>query len=229
MSLGEGAHGCGLDLWLFRLRLGESRASHTVRPRPRRRRPPGVSIGTRLQGAICRRAAIPGYRSGPSLRRMLRHAAGRYRSHDHGRASPGRVRPRRHARSSSTRRSPWSWRRSRSWPSSARSPYVGAAQRGHPVVPAAPREPAARSCAAATRCVVLLVVLTRDDRPHRHPPGGQRRPAGLGILVAIYTVGERLDRPTSLGLTALTAAILAVVVHRPGVVPALSRASSRRS
>ena len=35
-------------------------------------------------------------------------------------------------------------------------------------------------------------------------PEGQELHAGLGVLVAIYTIGERLDRPTSLGLTPLT-------------------------
>jgi signal transduction histidine kinase len=47
---------------------------------------------------------------------------------------------------------------------------------------------------------------------------GQSPTAGLGILVAVYTVGERLDRRTSLTATAVTAALLAVVfIGRAGL------------
>jgi signal transduction histidine kinase len=47
---------------------------------------------------------------------------------------------------------------------------------------------------------------------------GQSPTAGLGILVAVYTVGERLDRRTSLMATAVTAALLAIVfVGRAGI------------
>ena len=49
-------------------------------------------------------------------------------------------------------------------------------------------------------------------------PAGQSPTAGLGILVAVYTVGERLDRRTSLTATAVTAALLAIVfVGRAGI------------
>ena len=49
-------------------------------------------------------------------------------------------------------------------------------------------------------------------------PAGQSPTAGLGILVAVYTVGERVDRRTSLTATALTAALLAIVfVGRAGI------------
>ena len=49
-------------------------------------------------------------------------------------------------------------------------------------------------------------------------PAGQSPTAGLGILVAVYTVGERLDRRTSLTATAITAALLAIVfVGRAGI------------
>jgi signal transduction histidine kinase len=49
-------------------------------------------------------------------------------------------------------------------------------------------------------------------------PAGQSPTAGLGILVAVYTVGERLDRRTSLTATAVTAALLAIVfIGRAGV------------
>ena len=49
-------------------------------------------------------------------------------------------------------------------------------------------------------------------------PAGQSPTAGLGILVAVYTVGERLDRRTSLTATAATAALLAIVfVGRAGI------------
>jgi signal transduction histidine kinase len=49
-------------------------------------------------------------------------------------------------------------------------------------------------------------------------PAGQAVQAGLGVLVATYTVGERLDRRTSLAATALTGALLAVVfIGRAGI------------
>ncbi len=47
---------------------------------------------------------------------------------------------------------------------------------------------------------------------------GQSPTAGLGILVAVYTVGERVDRRMSLTATTLTAALLAFVfVGRAGI------------
>ncbi len=52
-------------------------------------------------------------------------------------------------------------------------------------------------------------------------PAGQSPTAGLGILVAVYTVGERVDRRTSLTATTLTAALLALVfVGRAGIAAA---------
>ena len=49
-------------------------------------------------------------------------------------------------------------------------------------------------------------------------PAGQSPTAGLGILVAVYTVGERLDRRTSSTATAVTAVLLAVVfIGRAGL------------
>ena len=59
--------------------------------------------------------------------------------------------------------------------------------------------------------VVMLVVVTATIVHIVIIPTGEALQAGLGVLVAIYTVGERLDRATSLGLTALTAAIVAVL------------------
>ena len=50
---------------------------------------------------------------------------------------------------------------------------------------------------------------------------GQSPTAGLGILVAVYTVGERVDRRTSLTATAAAAALLALVfVGRAGIAAA---------
>ena len=42
-------------------------------------------------------------------------------------------------------------------------------------------------------------------------PAGAVLQSGLGILVATYTIGERLDRRLSLGLTALTAVLVGVL------------------
>ena len=84
--------------------------------------------------------------------------------------SPGRAPPSPPARSSSTRRSPCSWRRSRSWPTWGRAPYVGPAQRGHPGAPA-PGEPAAdRAPPVPARGPGRH--RGRVDRPPRPPPGG---------------------------------------------------------
>ena len=58
---------------------------------------------------------------------------------------------------------------------------------------------------------VMLVVVSATIVHIAIVPTGEALQAGLGILVAIYTIGERLDRATSLGLTALTAAIVAVL------------------
>jgi signal transduction histidine kinase len=50
-------------------------------------------------------------------------------------------------------------------------------------------------------------------------PEGQSLQAGLGILVAVYTVGELVERRTSLAATALAGAVLSIVlVGRAGIV-----------
>jgi signal transduction histidine kinase len=58
---------------------------------------------------------------------------------------------------------------------------------------------------------VMLIVVTATIVHIVIIPTGEALQAGLGVLVAIYTVGERLDRATSLGLTALTAVIVGVL------------------
>jgi signal transduction histidine kinase len=58
----------------------------------------------------------------------------------------------------------------------------------------------------------LAVVLTVISATIVHiavTPEGQELDSGLGFLVAMYTAGERLERPTSLALVALTGAIVA--------------------
>ena len=53
-------------------------------------------------------------------------------------------------------------------------------------------------------------------------PAGAVLQSGLGILVATYTIGERLDRRLSLGLTALTAVLVGVLfVGHAGLSEAL--------
>jgi signal transduction histidine kinase len=53
-------------------------------------------------------------------------------------------------------------------------------------------------------------------------PAGAVLQSGLGILVATYTIGERLDRRLSLGLTALTAVLVAILfVGHAGLLDAL--------
>ena len=69
--------------------------------------------------------------------------------------------------------------------------------------------------------VVMLVVLSATIVHIAVIPDGAPSQVGLGILVATYTIGERLDRPTSLGLTALTAAIVAVLFIGQGGPDAL--------
>jgi signal transduction histidine kinase len=54
-------------------------------------------------------------------------------------------------------------------------------------------------------------------------PAGQTLSAGLGILVATYTVGERLDRRTSLAATALTGLVLGVLlIGRAGIAEVIA-------
>jgi signal transduction histidine kinase len=69
--------------------------------------------------------------------------------------------------------------------------------------------------------VVMLVVLTATIVHIAVIPEGAPNEVGLGILVATYTIGERLDRPTSLGLTVLTATIIAVLFIGQGGPDAL--------
>ena len=72
---------------------------------------------------------------------------------------------------------------------------------------------------------VLLIVVSATVVQIALLPAGEELLAGLGLLVAVYTVGERLDRPTSLGLTALTGAVVgALLIGRgglPGVLQSL--------
>ena len=67
--------------------------------------------------------------------------------------------------------------------------------------------------------VVLLVVVSATVVQIALIPEGGELLGGLGLLVAVYTVGERLDRPTSLGLTALTGAMVAVLFLGRGGLP----------
>jgi signal transduction histidine kinase len=67
--------------------------------------------------------------------------------------------------------------------------------------------------------LVLLVIVSATVVQIALLPPGEELLAGLGLLVAIYTVGERLDRTTSLGLTALTGAIVAALIIGRGGLP----------
>jgi signal transduction histidine kinase len=58
---------------------------------------------------------------------------------------------------------------------------------------------------------VMLVVVSATIVHIAIQPADQEIQAGLGILVAIYTIGERVERPISLALTALTAVIVAIL------------------
>jgi signal transduction histidine kinase len=58
---------------------------------------------------------------------------------------------------------------------------------------------------------VMLIVVSATIVQIGILPAGVPLQSGLGILVAIYTIGERLDRRLSLGLTALTAVLVAVL------------------
>jgi signal transduction histidine kinase len=66
---------------------------------------------------------------------------------------------------------------------------------------------------------VLLIVVSATVVQIALLPAGEELLAGLGLLVAVYTVGERLDRPTSLGLTALTGAMIGVLLIGRGGLP----------
>ena len=66
---------------------------------------------------------------------------------------------------------------------------------------------------------VVFVVLGATIVHIAITPQGQELDAGLGLLVAIYTAGERLDRPTSVALVALTGAIVAAQFIGRGGLP----------
>lgn len=68
---------------------------------------------------------------------------------------------------------------------------------------------------------VMVVVVSATIVHIAILPPDQEFQAGLGILVAIYTVAERLDRRTSAGLTALTGAITAALFIGRAPVPAV--------
>jgi signal transduction histidine kinase len=69
---------------------------------------------------------------------------------------------------------------------------------------------------------VMLLVVSATVVQIGILPAGVPLQSGLGILVAIYTIGERLDRRLSLGLTALSAVLVAVLfVGHAGLVVAL--------
>jgi signal transduction histidine kinase len=69
---------------------------------------------------------------------------------------------------------------------------------------------------------MMLVVVSATIVHIAIQPADQEIQAGLGVLVAIYTIGERLDRRTSLGLTILTGAIVAVLfLSRAGILDVL--------
>jgi signal transduction histidine kinase len=66
---------------------------------------------------------------------------------------------------------------------------------------------------------VLLIVVSATVVQIALLPAGEELLAGLGLLVAVYTVGERLDRSTSLGLTALTGAMVGALLIGRGGLP----------
>ncbi len=66
---------------------------------------------------------------------------------------------------------------------------------------------------------VMLVVVAATIVHIALLPAGQDVQSGLGVLVAIYTIGERLDRRMSFGLTLLTVGILGVLLAAKGGWP----------
>ena len=68
---------------------------------------------------------------------------------------------------------------------------------------------------------VMLVIVTATIVHIAILPEGQEILAGLGVLVAIYTIGERLDRRTSLGLAAVTGVVLGALLIGRGGLPAV--------
>ena len=73
--------------------------------------------------------------------------------------------------------------------------------------------------------VVFLVILAASAVHILLLPPGQEFPSGLAVLVGLYTVGERLDRRTSLALLALTllavTTLMLLKVPMPGGLQAL--------
>jgi signal transduction histidine kinase len=67
---------------------------------------------------------------------------------------------------------------------------------------------------------VFLIVVSATIVHIAALPEGQELSAGLGVLVALYTVGERLDRRASLPLTVLAGAIVGVLLIVRGGFPA---------
>jgi signal transduction histidine kinase len=67
---------------------------------------------------------------------------------------------------------------------------------------------------------VVLLVLGATIFHIAITPEGEELTAGLGLLVALYTAGERLDRATSLALVGLTGAIVAAQFVGRGGLPA---------
>jgi signal transduction histidine kinase len=66
---------------------------------------------------------------------------------------------------------------------------------------------------------VFLVVVTASIVDVALVPEGQAITAGLGILVAMYTIGERLDRQVSLPLAALAGVVLGVLLIGRATLP----------
>ena len=66
---------------------------------------------------------------------------------------------------------------------------------------------------------VLLIVVSASVVQIALLPAGEETLAGLGLLVAVYTVGERLDRPMSVGLTLLTGAVVGALLIGRGGLP----------
>jgi signal transduction histidine kinase len=66
---------------------------------------------------------------------------------------------------------------------------------------------------------VFLVVITASIVNVALVPQGQELTAGLGILVAMYTIGERLERQVSLPLAALAGVVLGVLLLGRGTLP----------
>ncbi|HEX7345455.1 MAG TPA: histidine kinase [Candidatus Limnocylindrales bacterium] len=66
---------------------------------------------------------------------------------------------------------------------------------------------------------VFLVVVTASIVDVALVPEGQAITAGLGILVAMYTIGERLDRQVSLPVAALAGVVLGVLLLGRATLP----------